>query len=259
MKRNLSFFLLLAFVTLTGNLAFGQAQRTLGGTRLDLDDNVGNHIFVTNASSSLGINATGLIPNIGALLDLNSTTKGLLVPRMNAGQEAGVSTIAGMVLYNTTSNSLDVYNGVVWTPIGGGWSLAGNSGTNSAINYLGTNDAQDLVIRTTATERLRVLNGGNLIVSSSGGTAITIAGPAATSINANGTIQTTGNAVISGTTKMGATGTPVKAVYKLTVANFVGGFPGTFFAIGFGGSFGASGFAPVPVVGDAIIVNADPG
>ncbi len=42
------------------------------------------------------------------------------------------------------------------------WSITGNTGTSPSTNYLGTTDANDLVIRTNATERLRVLKTGEV-------------------------------------------------------------------------------------------------
>ena len=42
------------------------------------------------------------------------------------------------------------------------WGLLGNSGTNPALNYLGTTDAQPLVIKTTNIERARILANGNI-------------------------------------------------------------------------------------------------
>ncbi|MCX7606322.1 MAG: hypothetical protein N2170_03515, partial [Bacteroidia bacterium] len=42
------------------------------------------------------------------------------------------------------------------------WRLIGNSGTNPAINFLGTTDAQPLVIRTNNTERMRVTEVGRV-------------------------------------------------------------------------------------------------
>jgi hypothetical protein len=42
------------------------------------------------------------------------------------------------------------------------WALTGNSGTNPAVNFLGTRDAQPLVIRTDNTERLRVTEAGDV-------------------------------------------------------------------------------------------------
>jgi hypothetical protein len=49
---------------------------------------------------------------------------------------------------------------VVATPFA--WQLKGNSGTNPATNFLGTTDAQPLVVRTNGSERLRVESGGNV-------------------------------------------------------------------------------------------------
>ena len=42
------------------------------------------------------------------------------------------------------------------------WSLVGNSGTDPATNYLGTNDAKDLVMRTGGVERMRLGSTGFL-------------------------------------------------------------------------------------------------
>ncbi|MCS7227309.1 MAG: hypothetical protein NZ821_09995, partial [Gloeomargarita sp. SKYB31] len=42
------------------------------------------------------------------------------------------------------------------------WSLTGNSGTNPAVNFLGTTDGQPLVIRTSNTERLRITQTGDV-------------------------------------------------------------------------------------------------
>lgn len=42
------------------------------------------------------------------------------------------------------------------------WALTGNASTDPSVNYLGTSDAQPLVVRTSATERMRVSAAGNL-------------------------------------------------------------------------------------------------
>lgn len=42
------------------------------------------------------------------------------------------------------------------------WALAGNSGTNDSINFIGTKDAQDLVVKTNNQERLRVKKNGQV-------------------------------------------------------------------------------------------------
>jgi hypothetical protein len=50
---------------------------------------------------------------------------------------------------------------------GSGWSLTGNGGTNPATNFLGTTDAQPLVIKTDGEERMRIDAAGNVGIGTS--------------------------------------------------------------------------------------------
>jgi len=65
-----------------------------------------------------------------------------------------------------SGNGTDVFTGagtfVAISSIADGWKLLGNTGTTPATNFLGTIDAQDLVIRTSNIERMRMTSGGNL-------------------------------------------------------------------------------------------------
>jgi hypothetical protein len=62
-------------------------------------------------SLSVGVNT----PNASALLDLTSTTKGLLLPRMTTTQINAIATpAAGLMVYNTTINHPCFYNGTSW-------------------------------------------------------------------------------------------------------------------------------------------------
>jgi hypothetical protein len=67
-------------------------------------------------------------PNTSAALDVTSTTKGFLPPRMTAGQRDLISAPAqGLVVYCTncgTNGELQVYNGTTWTNIVGGAAAA---------------------------------------------------------------------------------------------------------------------------------------
>lgn len=61
------------------------------------------------------------------------------------------------------ANDVLVWNGTAWTPDNANglfWKLTGNSGTNPANNFVGTTDAQPLVLRTNNTEKVRVLANG---------------------------------------------------------------------------------------------------
>lgn len=54
-------------------------------------------------------------PNSLALLDVYSTTRGFLPPRMDSAQRnAIVSPPAGLTIYNTTSKGFECYNGTKW-------------------------------------------------------------------------------------------------------------------------------------------------
>jgi len=64
-------------------------------------------------------------PNTSALLDITSTNKGLLIPRMTTSQRLTISTPAnGLMVYDTDKNEFYHYNGTGWRSILNGeyWS-----------------------------------------------------------------------------------------------------------------------------------------
>ncbi len=65
--------------------------------------------------SQVGINADNSEPDPSAMLDVKSTTKGFLPPRMTTDQMNGiVSPPDGLLVYNTTVGSLYWFNGSLW-------------------------------------------------------------------------------------------------------------------------------------------------
>ena len=82
-------------------------------------------IFTTVAgmSQSVGINDDGSAANASAMLDVSSTTKGFLPPRMTYTQRQAISTPAqGLIIYCTncgTSGETQVYNGSEWVNMTG--------------------------------------------------------------------------------------------------------------------------------------------
>ena len=148
------------------------------------------------ATGAAGIGTTS--PNTSSLLEIKSTSKGILIPRMTKTQrDAIVSPAQGLLIYQTNSApGFYYYDGSSWnavTPKNKGWSLAGNAGTNPSSNFIGTTDNQPLLFKTNNIKSGFIDNGS---------TNNTAFGYASLSNNTTGTNNTaTGsNALASNTT-----------------------------------------------------------
>ena len=114
--------------------------------------------FTLSARAQVSVNSTGTSPDPSAMLDVSSTVKGILVPRMTAAQRDAISNPAtGLLIYQTDNTPGFYYNAGTpsarnWTLIGSGatsgWSLTGNSGTNPSTNFIGTTDNVPLIFKT---------------------------------------------------------------------------------------------------------------
>lgn len=84
-----------------------------------------NVILSTTGSISVG---SGVAANSKSILDLTSTTKGFLPPRMTTTQrDAITSPVTGLVVFNTTTAKLQNYNGSGWADVGGSGGGGGGS------------------------------------------------------------------------------------------------------------------------------------
>jgi uncharacterized protein (TIGR02145 family) len=73
---------------------------------------------IKSGAQSLAINTDGSPADASALLDVNSTSKGILPPRMTTVQRDAITTPAtGLVVFNTSVNSLQLYNGTAWVSL----------------------------------------------------------------------------------------------------------------------------------------------
>lgn len=64
---------------------------------------------------AMGSMASKKVASSSVILDLDSTTKALLVPRMSSADEAALTPIDGMIIYNTTLSEFRGYKGGVWS------------------------------------------------------------------------------------------------------------------------------------------------
>ncbi len=104
---------------------------------------------LVRAQGGVGINNP--TPHASALLDLTSSNKGLLTPRMTTALRTAIAAPAtGLLVFDTTVGSFYYYNGTAWlmlTSGAAGWALNGNAGTDPVFNFLGTLDLVPLNFR----------------------------------------------------------------------------------------------------------------
>ena len=88
-------------------------------------------------AQSVSINTTGVAPDASAILDLSSTTKGMLLPRMTTVQRNSISSPAiGLLVYDITLQKFYLYSSTGWTAL--------LSGSNSVITDLDNNTKVDV-------------------------------------------------------------------------------------------------------------------
>lgn len=148
-------------------------------------------------AQNVGINSTGATPDTSAMLDIVSTSKGMLIPRvaLTATNSASPVTIpaTSLLVYNTATAGTSpnnvtpgfyYWNGTQWVRIlnngnasGADWSLTGNSGTTASTsgigtavnnNFIGTTDGTDFVFASNNLERMRITSGGNVGIGLTG-------------------------------------------------------------------------------------------
>ncbi|MCO5274591.1 MAG: hypothetical protein M9900_06690 [Flavobacteriales bacterium] len=121
--------------------------------------------------AQVAINTTGTAPTTpNAMLELTSTTQGLLVPRMTQSQRNSLAGPPdGTIVYQTDSvsnnppgfyywdASIPQWQHVLWER--NIWHLGGNTGTTSA-DFLGTLNNMPLIFRITGNERARISENG---------------------------------------------------------------------------------------------------
>jgi hypothetical protein len=122
---------------------------------------------IVNAQLKVGDNPTSIQKS--SILELESSRQGLLLPRLT--DTAAIDALNppdGMIIFLTTDKSLRLRSNGSWKKIAdlaaasSNWSLSGNSGTDSAVNFLGTLDGKPLIMKTNNAEAMRIDENGNI-------------------------------------------------------------------------------------------------
>jgi len=143
---------------------------------------------IVDTKGHMGIGTS--TPDPSAILELNSTTAGLLLPRLTQTQVDNLVTPpTGLVVFNTTTGELNYNFGTPGTPNWQPlltpvspflntivWKTAGNAAI--AGDFLGTTNAQPLVIKTNNVERMQISAIGNVGIGTapSGSDRLTVSG-----------------------------------------------------------------------------------
>jgi hypothetical protein len=107
-------------------------------------------------SQNVAINSTGSSPDASAMLDVQSTSKGLLIPKMTLAQRNAITNPAtGLFIFQIDGTPGFYYNSgtpaaPLWIAITTsvtGWNTTGNIGTTPSTNFIGTTDNQPLVFK----------------------------------------------------------------------------------------------------------------
>ncbi len=139
------------------------------------------------SAQNVAINATGAAPAASAMLDITSTTTGVLIPRVSLTATNVAAPVVlpatSLLVYNTNTAGVapnNVFPGYyywdgAWVRMMGttdAWTTTGNAGTVPGTNFIGTTGAQDWVIKTggvaATNERARVLAGGQTVFNNTG-------------------------------------------------------------------------------------------
>ena len=139
--------------------------------------------------AQVGIGTTN--PDPGSVLDIKSTDKGILIPRValtatNSQLPITPAAIEGMMVYNTatagTAQNIVTpgfyfWGGTMWVKVATGgpvtkdWTVTGN-GDTSPTDFLGTTNASNLVFKTNDTQRMVINNAISPITGTAGDISI---------------------------------------------------------------------------------------
>jgi hypothetical protein len=148
-----------------------------------------------------------------SVMDVTSTTKGVLIPRMTTTQMNAISSPAnGLLIYNTTSLANYFYNGSVWANVGGA-----GAGTVTSVTVTPSNGVSGTVANSTTTPAISLTLGAITPTTVNGNTITTGTGTLTVVSTATVTGNNTGNVTLTTT---GTSGVATLTGQTLNVPNY---------------------------------------
>jgi hypothetical protein len=94
-------------------------------------------LFASSAlkGQGLAVNTDGSTANVSSLFEVKSTNRGVLLSRMTTAQRDAILTPAtGLIVYNTSTNEFNYYDGTAWQVWNSNWLRNGNNIYNRNFN-----------------------------------------------------------------------------------------------------------------------------
>ncbi len=107
--------------------------------------------MVTDNGSGVSVNGTGASADGSAIMDIQSTTKGLLIPRMSTGERTAIpGPFKGLLVFDNTTSSFWFYNGAAWVDLSGGgggskWNVISDNIYNNNTGNVGIGTSSPVV------------------------------------------------------------------------------------------------------------------
>jgi len=181
--------------------------------------------YVVKAQQGVSVNITGVPAHNSAMLDVSSTEKGVLIPRMTSSQRiAIVSPAQGLLVYDTDNNQFWYFDGSIWvqaigptgptgytgnTGVAGPTGPTGNTGNTGAIGPTGPTGANGANGATGATGN----TGANGVTGPTGATGATgatgplVAGTSGQTLRHDGSTWTANSILFNNGTNVGVSNT----------------------------------------------------
>lgn len=100
------------------DLNFGRVRYSdgaLAGSTVVFAMDGSTNVIHTDSNGTVSIGTAAHYPS--AKLRIDSTTGGLLLPRMTTAQRDAMTAYSGLVVYNTNTNQINYYNGSTWVAV----------------------------------------------------------------------------------------------------------------------------------------------
>jgi hypothetical protein len=72
-------------------------------------------LMIDTSGNTIGIQIDA--PDTNACLDMSASIKPVILPKLTTGERDAVTAVAGMIIYNETTNTVQDYNGSAWADI----------------------------------------------------------------------------------------------------------------------------------------------